>query len=90
MESASLCCSAADHHAAPDSRSASFVRHLRVQNHSQRAVGNNLKSARLAQAFLEDGGLRRTVQPCRRCAELVCFDTSDPMASEVGTREILW
>jgi hypothetical protein len=85
MESASLCSFwGMDHHAAPGSLLASFERHLRAQNRSERTVGNYLESARLAPGLLEAA---LDAASCNRVvanAELVRFDASDPMASEVG------
>jgi hypothetical protein len=63
---------------------ASFERHLRAQNRSERTVGNHLESARLAPGLLEAA---LDAASCNRVvadAELVRFDASDPMASEVG------
>jgi hypothetical protein len=85
-ESAALCsCCGMDCHAAPDSLLRSFEWHLRAQNHSSGPSANCLESAKLAQGFAEAVA---NAEPCNRAvanAELLRFDASDPMASQVGT-----
>ena len=65
--------------------SASFERHLRAQNRSERTVGNYLESATLAEGFWRAAADAEPFDHAVADVELVRLDASDPMASEVGT-----